>query len=53
MLDWNEINQPEHRDMLADVKKMMAIRKQYAEILSMCPGGIAPNLKAVQYASEY
>ena len=52
MLDWNEINEPGHRDMLADVKKMMAIRKQYAEILAMCPGGIAPNLKTVQYEAN-
>jgi len=52
MLDWNEIHEPEHRDMLADVKKMMAVRKQNAEILSMCPGGIAPNLKAVQYEAN-
>jgi hypothetical protein len=52
MLDWNEINEPGHRDMLADVKKMMAIRKQYAEILAMCPGGVSPNLNAVQYESN-
>ena len=52
MLDWNEINEPGHRDMLADVKKMMAIRKQNAEILSMCPGGIAPNLMAVRYEAN-
>jgi hypothetical protein len=52
MLDWNELNEPEHRDMFIDVKKMMAIRKQNAEILSMCPGGVAPNLKAVQYEAD-
>jgi len=53
MPDWNEINEPGHRDMLADVKKMMAIRKENAEVLSMCPGGIEPNLKAVQYESNH
>lgn len=52
MLDWNEINEPGHRDMLGDVKKMLAIRKQYAEILAMCPGGVAPNLKAVNYEAN-
>ena len=52
MLDWNELKEPEHRDMLIDVKKMIAIRKQNAEILSMCPGGVAPNLKAVQYETD-
>jgi hypothetical protein len=52
MLDWNEIHESGHRDMLIDVKKMIAIRKQNAEILSMCPGGVAPNLKAVQYEAD-
>ena len=52
MLDWNELKEPEHREMFIDVKKMMAIRKQYAEILSMWPGGKAPNLKAVQYEAN-
>jgi hypothetical protein len=49
MLDWNELNEPEHRDMFTDVKKMMAIRKQYAEILAMWPGSVAPNVRAVRY----
>jgi hypothetical protein len=52
MLDWNELNEAKHRDMLIDVKKMMAIRKQYAEILAMWPGGKAPNLKALQYGGN-
>lgn len=47
MLDWNELKEPEHRDMFIDVKKMIAIRKQYSEILAMWPGGKVPNLKAV------
>jgi hypothetical protein len=52
MLDWNELKEPVHRDMLIDVKKMMAIRKQHAEILAMCPGGRAPNLNVVQYEAN-
>jgi hypothetical protein len=48
MLDWNELKEPEHRDMLVDVKKMMAIRKEYSGILAMWPGGKEPNLKAVR-----
>ncbi len=38
--------------MLADVKKMTAIRNENAEILSMWPGGIEPNLKAIKYESN-
>jgi len=49
MLDWNELNEVEHRDMLTDVKKMIAIRKQHSKALAMWPGGRAPNLKSVQH----
>ena len=48
MLDWNELQQPEHKDMLVDVRKMMAIRNKNSAILAMCPGGKEPNLKAIQ-----
>jgi hypothetical protein len=52
MLDWNELQQPEHKDMFLDVKKMMAIRKQHSSVLSMSPGGKMPNLRAVQHTSD-
>ena len=52
MLDWNELDEPEHRDMFVDVKKMMAIRNQYSEVLAMWPGGKEPNLKAVQHEAS-
>jgi hypothetical protein len=52
MLDWNELKEPEHRDMFVDVKKMMAIRNQYSEVLAMWPGGKEPNLKAVQHEAN-
>jgi hypothetical protein len=48
MLDWNELKDPEHREMLVDVKKMISIRKQYPGVLAMWPGGKEPNLKAIQ-----
>ena len=47
MLDWNELQRPEHQDMFLDVKKMMAIRHDYSRVLAMWPGGKEPNLKAV------
>jgi hypothetical protein len=46
-LDWNELQQPEHKDMLVDVRKMMAIRNKNSAILAMWPGGKEPNLKAI------
>ena len=52
MLDWNELNEAEHRDMFIDVKRMMAIRKQYSKALAMWPGGKEPNLKAVACESD-
>jgi len=52
MLDWNELSQADHKDMLNDVKKMMAIRKQHSAVLAMSPGGQAPNLKAVQHEAD-
>jgi hypothetical protein len=39
MLDWNELQQPEHKDMLVDVRKMMTIRNKNSAILAMWPGG--------------
>lgn len=48
MLDWKETEESEHRDMLADVRKMMAIRKRYSSILAMRPGGSEPNLRRVE-----
>ena len=52
MLDWKELNEAEHRDMLIDVKRMMAIRKQHSEALAMWPAGRMPNLKAVQHEAD-
>jgi Alpha amylase, catalytic domain len=47
-LDWNELQQPEHKDMLVDVRKMLAIRNTNSAILGMWPGGKEPNLKAIR-----
>lgn len=47
MLDWNELQEPGHKAMLADVQKMISIRRQHSGILAMTPGGDAPNLRAV------
>jgi hypothetical protein len=52
MLDWSELKESRHKDMLADVRKMIAIRKQHSRALAMCPGGRMPNLKAVQCQAD-
>lgn len=52
MLDWNEMKEPEHQDMFVDVRKMITIRRQYAGIFSIWPGGKEPNLKAVPHKAN-
>ena len=44
MLDWAELNQPEHHAMFEDVKKMIAIRKREADLLSVRPEREKPNI---------
>ncbi len=46
-LDWAELKKPEHAAMFDDVKKMIAVRKQEAEILALKPEYERPNLMAV------
>jgi hypothetical protein len=48
MLDWRELNEPQHRAMFEDVKKMIAIRKQEAETLIVEPDDVRPNLMPVE-----
>jgi hypothetical protein len=52
MLDWNEVKQPEHKEMLEDVQKMMRIRKQFPGVLAMWPGGKEPNLKGIHCQAD-
>lgn len=53
MLDWSELSQPRHRDMLADVKTMLALRRRYATILTaLVRGDVEPPLVAVPYTSD-
>lgn len=52
MLDWDELRQEKHRDMYNDVKKLIAIRKQYPEILCAWADRFEPNLKAIPYEAD-
>src|SRR5208283_4787023 len=47
MLDWNEIGCAEHRAMLEDVARMIAIRKREAAILPVAVDQEEPRLRAV------
>lgn len=52
MLDWKELNETGHRDMLVDVKRMMEIRKRHSSILAMSPAERVPNLRAVRHDGD-
>lgn len=52
-LDWSELQQPAHQEMFHDVRKMIAIRRQYADILAISPGGKEPNLRAVDCHASF
>jgi hypothetical protein len=47
MLDWDELNNPEHHAMFEDVKKMIAVRKQEADVLALTLEKEEPKLMAV------
>jgi glycosidase len=47
MLDWNELNDPDHRAVLEDVKKMIAVRKQETDTLILNPDDAEPRLLAL------
>ncbi len=47
MLDWDELNRPEHRDMFEDVKTMIAVRKREADVLALTLEQRRPSLMAV------
>jgi 1,4-alpha-glucan branching enzyme len=49
MLDWEDLEKPEHVAMLDDVKKMIAVRKQEAALLAIPPADQQPKLMAVQH----
>jgi hypothetical protein len=53
MLDWSEVTQKTHREMLYDVQTMLAIRAQeHSILLPVVKGNIKPRLMAVPYASD-
>jgi hypothetical protein len=52
MLDWNELNQPPHRSMFEDVKRMLSIRKQEVALLGIVPDAVEPRLIGIPHDSD-
>ncbi len=52
MLDWDELQEPEHAAMLEDVKQMIATRQQIAAIFGMSAAAEPPRLGAVPHQSD-
>ena len=53
MLNWSESSKPGHREMLDDVKRMLVIRRQEADVLApQIRGDIEPQLAAVPYTAN-
>ncbi|MCG3772667.1 MAG: Intracellular maltogenic amylase [Nitrosomonadaceae bacterium] len=51
-LQWDALNQPENHAMFEDVKKLIAIRKQEADILAAVPNVHTKNMRRIPYQSE-
>lgn len=53
MLDWSELREPSHREMLDDVKWMLTLRRKEAALLTpQIRGDAEPPLAAVGYRSD-
>lgn len=52
MLDWEELQSPEHASMFEDVKTMIAVRKQEAQILALSSADKEPRLLGVPCKSD-
>ena len=51
-IQWDQLKQKKHLDMLADVKKMIAIRKQEKDVIHSVLNTSKPNIAAVAYRSS-
>ncbi len=52
IIDWEQLNQKEQRDMLQDVKRMISIRKEEADIFHAYLNDTLPDLFELQYESS-
>ena len=51
-IQWDQLKQKKHQEMLADVKKMIAIRKQEKDVVHSVINDVHPNIEAVAYKSS-
>jgi hypothetical protein len=52
LIDWNQINQKEHADMLNDVKKMIRIRKENSDLICAATPDKMPNIMTLDSKSD-
>lgn len=48
-IQWDQLKQKRHREMLADVKKMLAIRKQEKDVIHSVDNVAMPKIERVSY----
>jgi len=51
-IQWDQLNQQKHQDMLTDVKKMITIRNQEKDVIHSILDDVHPNMAAVAYKSS-
>lgn len=51
-IEWDQLMQKKHQEMLADVKKMIAIRKQEKDVIHSVYNDVKPNVEKVSYKSS-
>jgi len=48
-IDWSQLQEKKHAAMLEDTKKLIAIRKKYADIIHSEPWEKQPNMKTLEF----
>jgi pullulanase/glycogen debranching enzyme len=49
-MQWDQLKEKRHADMLADVKKMIALRKQESKLLYALPNNVFPPIDSLAYS---
>jgi glycosidase len=49
-MQWDQLKEKKHADMLADVKKMIAIRKQESNLIHALQNNVLPNLDSLAFS---
>jgi len=49
-MQWDQLKEKRHADMLADVKKMIALRKQESALLHVLPNNVFPPIDSLAYS---